>query len=128
MNTFSPTASDNMKNRLKEFMLYGITQFMERAATEILNSMDKDNIKAKKCTKYFAKVVDVSATGISILGGAGPMAKGIGSAAGTVTEEVIDNIIKKKEHKKSKAIEQFLESFDPEKTFGNSHRRPPLQM
>ena len=47
IDIFTPTASDNMTNRLKEFMTYGTIQFMQTAATQILISFDKNNVKAK---------------------------------------------------------------------------------
>ena len=77
MDIITPTATDDMKNRLKEFTMFGTAQFLERAAIEILIAFDKNNVKADKCTKYLAKFVDLSATGLSVAGGLGPMAKGI---------------------------------------------------
>ena len=114
MDVLSPTEPDNLKNRLKEFMMYGTAQFMQTAATEILNSLDKNNIKAKKYSKYLTKFVGLGATGLSFAGGLGPVSKGIGSATGTMTEELINQIVKKKKHKQSKTIAKYLEGFDPE--------------
>ena len=114
MNLISQTASDSPQNRFKEFMMYGTAQFMQRASTEILISLDKNNAKSKKCSKYLAKCIDIGVTGLSALGGLGPMSKGIGGASGKVTEEFINEIVKNKAHKKSKRIEKFLEGFDPE--------------
>ena len=114
MDVLSPTEPDTMKNRLKEFMMYGTAQFMQTAATEILNSLDKNNIKGEKYSKYLAKFVSLGATGLSVASGLGPGARGIGSATGTVTEELINEIVKKKKHNQSKTIAKFLEGFDPE--------------
>ena len=73
MKVTSPTGHDTPIKRFKEFMMYGTAQFMQRAATEILISMDKNNAKAKKCTKYLAKIIDVGATGLGVAAGLGPM-------------------------------------------------------
>ena len=43
MKVTSPTGHDTPIKRFKEFMMYGTAQFMQRAATEILISMDKNN-------------------------------------------------------------------------------------
>ena len=42
------------------------------------------------------------------------MAKGIGTASGKVTEDLIHEIVKRNKHKKSKAVEKVLVGFDPE--------------
>ena len=114
MKATSPTAHDTPTNRLKEFLMYGTAQFMQRAATEILISADKNNAKTEKCTKYLAKIVDLGATGIGHAAGLGPLSKGVGKAAGTMSEELMNEIVKTKAHKKSKRVEKFLESFEPE--------------
>lgn len=114
MKVTSPTGHDTPIKRFKEFMMYGTAQFMQRAATEILISMDKNNAKAKKCTKYLAKIIDVGATGLGVAAGLGPMSKSVGSATGTISTELMNEIVKTKAHKKSKRVEKFLESFEPE--------------
>ena len=114
IGVLSPTEPDTMKNRLKEFMMYGTAQFMQTAATEILISLDKNNVKAKKYSKYLAKFVDLGATGLSVAGGLGPVSKGIGLATGTMTEILINEMTKKKKQKQSKTIAKFLAGFDPE--------------
>ena len=104
MKVFTPTAPDNIKGRLVEFMSFGTAQFMQRASMEILISLDKNNVEAKKYSKYLAKIIDVGATGLGFVGGLGPMAKGIGAVSGIMTEELINEIVKKKGHKNDKTL------------------------
>ena len=115
MDEMSPTAEDNMKNRLREFLLHGLIQFNQTASTNILISMDKDNAKTSKCANYIGKIVNASVTGGAFLAGAaGPLAKGVGMVSGEIVDQLITEYDKSMQHKTSKKIETFLEGFDPE--------------
>ena len=76
MDTLSPSLKDSLRNRLKEYLMFGTVHFFQRIAREILVSMDKDNAQVGKSSKYISKVVDAAVTTGGFLAGAGPAARG----------------------------------------------------
>ena len=114
LQTVSPTALDNIKNRLREFVDYAAAHFILRAATEVLISMDKNNAQSGKCAKYLGKIADATITAGGFIGGVGPMAKGIGTASGEIVKEIVSEVEKNKKHKSAKLIEHHFTGFDPE--------------
>ena len=110
----SPTSEDNMKNRFREFVLYGAIEFNQAVATQILISTDKNNTKSSKGAKYIGKVVEVSVTGTGLVAGLGQITKPIGIFTGEVMKQIVTTYDKNLQHKNSKKIEKLLEGFDPE--------------
>ena len=76
MDTLSPSLKDSLRNRLKEYLIFGAVQFFQNIAREILVSLDKDNAQVGKSSKYISKVVDAAITTGGLLAGAGPAARG----------------------------------------------------
>ena len=113
MDTFSPTAKDTMRNRLRELSMFGTVQFNQRVATEIMISMDKNHAQVGTCTKYIGKVVEAGVAG-GLSAGSVPMASGIGKFSGMIIGELVKEVDKTKKHKKAKKIEKIFEGFDPE--------------
>ena len=77
MDTFSPSLKDSLRNRLKEYLIFGTVQFFQNIAREILVSMDKDSAEVGKSSKFIAKAVDAAVTTGALVAGAGPAARGL---------------------------------------------------
>ena len=75
MNVSSPTSKDTMKNRFREFVLYGAIEFNQSVATKILISMDKNNAKTCKGAEYIGNLVEASVKGAGFLEGPIPIGK-----------------------------------------------------
>ena len=75
MDFLSPTSEDTIRNRLREFVLYGALEFNQSVATQILISMDRNNAKSCKGAEYIGKVVGASVTGAGIFEGTIPIGK-----------------------------------------------------
>ena len=111
----SPTADDTVYNRYFQFLLYTVTEFMQKACLAILVSTNKSNAKTSKFSKYLNKAVDVGVTGgIAAIPGAAPIAKGAGKITGELVEKLISEHEKSKQHKDGKLIEHLLKTFQPE--------------
>ena len=76
MDNLSPSLKDSLRNRLKEYLIFGTVDFFQHIAREILVSMDKDNAQVGKSSKYISKVVDAAITTGGLLAGAGPASRG----------------------------------------------------
>ena len=111
----SPTADDTVYNRYFQFLLYTVTEFMQKACLAILVSTDKSNAKTSKFSKYLNKAVDVGVTGgISAIPGARPIAKGAGRVAGELVEGIVKEYKQSEQHKKAKLNEHLLTTFQPD--------------
>ena len=111
----SPTADDTVYNRYFQFLLYTITEFMQKACLAILVSTNKSNAKTSKFYKYLNKAVDVGVTGgISAIPGAAPIAKGAGKVAGEFVEGIVKEYKQSEQHKKAKLTEHLLTTFQPD--------------
>ena len=77
MDTISPNLKDSLRNRLREYLIFGTVQFNQTIAKQILVSMDKDNAQVGKSSKLISKAVDAAVTTGGFLAGAGPAAKGL---------------------------------------------------
>ena len=71
MDTYSPSFKDSLRNRLREYLIFGTVQFNQTIAKQILVSMDKDNAQVGKSSKLISKAVEAA-----VLAGAGPAARG----------------------------------------------------
>ena len=65
----SSIADDNMKNRFREFVLFGAIEFNQAIATQILISTDRNNAKTNTGAKYVGKVVEAGVKGAGFLEG-----------------------------------------------------------
>ena len=75
LDFLSPTSEDTIRNRFREFVLYGALEFNQSVATQFLISMDRNNAKSCKGAEYIGKVVGASVTGAGILEGTIPIGK-----------------------------------------------------
>ena len=70
------------------------------------------SVESSKCGKYLGKIADVTVTVGGFVGGLGPMAKGIGSAAGILVKEMVNKVEKnvkhKRKHNSAKVIEHIV--------------------
>ena len=64
-----------MKNRFREFVLYGAIEFNQSVATQFLISMDKNNAKTCKGAQYIGNLVEASVKGAGFLEGPIPISK-----------------------------------------------------
>ena len=62
MDTFSPNLKDSLRNRLREYLIFGTDRFNHQIAREILISLDKDNAQVGKSSKLISKAVDAAIT------------------------------------------------------------------